>query len=57
MKKIKRRSDNHLRTNRTLLLRNDIYALVEQKAYDQGHSMSSFIEALMDDVVAKTKKR
>lgn len=55
-----RRSDGHARSNRTLLLRNDLYGQVEVIAYNQSHSMSSFVEELLEKEAAKAhpkKKR
>lgn len=56
MKKTKRRYDEHIRGQRMLLLRNDLYAIVEQVAYDKGHSMSSFVEEWMEKI-SKERKR
>lgn len=48
-----RRSDGHARSNRTLLLRNDIYGQAEVMAYNKNHSMSSFVEELLEKQLAK----
>ncbi len=56
MKKPNRRSDEHVRKARTLLLRSDLYGQMEHVAYAKGHSMSSYVEAWMEKELAPKKR-